>query len=179
MEELLLMWYIFGLFWMVRRPNVLIFVGGVLAICMMVLLVVLMVSVFGRDPPLAVGGTATKLRAFFAIKTAFSGLAQLGCGILAIINLYSFPRAFNYANKYMFLALSEGGGEGGGGGGAFQPATDTSPFNAAEDAGSYVPPSYSESRSKNGVVWTDDDAVELESSGVGDVLSESRETNSM
>lgn len=153
--------YIFGLFWMIRRPNVLIVVGGVLSICMIVLLVVLLVSLFAHDPPLAVGGTATKLRVFFALKTAFSALAQLGCGLIAFFNLYSFPRAFKYANRYMFMAMAEVDPS--------DPSSLSTKFDTDGDMGSYVPPTFSESRSPT---------VELDAAAE-DLLSDSRETQSM
>jgi len=116
------MLYIFGLFWLVRRPNLLIVVGGILSICLLILTVVLLISLFGHQPPLAVGSTVSKLNIYFALKTAFSLLAQLGCGAIAFFNLYLFPRAFQHANAYMFQAMED----------------DSS--SAASD-GSYVPPS--------------------------------------
>ena len=103
------MFYIFGLFWMIRRPNVLIIHGGVLALCTAFMIMMLIISGFKHQSPLAVGSTLTKIHVYFALRSILCFLAQIPCVWLVWVNVYTFQKHFKRVAVYSHLPDDDAG----------------------------------------------------------------------
>jgi hypothetical protein len=103
LQELCLAFYIFGLFWLIRRPNVLIIHGGVLCICTVFMIMMLIISGFKYQTPLAVGISLTKMQVYFALRSLLCLLAQIPCAWVVWTNVYTFQKHFKQVTVYSHL----------------------------------------------------------------------------
>jgi hypothetical protein len=153
LQEILLVVYVFGIFWLVRRPNVMIMLGGVLGICTLILIIVLLVGAFRHQVPLAGKSMLPRVNAYFALKSLCCLIAQVGSGYLVWASLYSFPKASKFSGSYMALFQED--------------------ENASD--GSYLPPATDHDSSFDSLVPLE----QYQPSPNSVLLSDSRDTQSM
>lgn len=97
------MLYLFGWFWIVRRPNVIIATGAFLLILVAGMVTCVIVGLTQSMPPLAVGSTASKLKLYFGLKMGCYLLSQVGACYIGWNCVYSLPRSFKMAKSYFAM----------------------------------------------------------------------------
>lgn len=110
LQEAVLVVYLFGWFWIIRRPNVVVAIGGFLLFLVVGITVCVIVTLTQTMPPLAVGSTAFKLKLYWGLKMASFILAQIGAGYIGWTCVYYLPRSFKMANTYFAMWDDEDSG---------------------------------------------------------------------
>lgn len=102
-QALLLLFYIFGLFWFIRRPNALVVHGILIGVCTIVLVITVLISAVSHPTPWGDPAMIRRLNLFFGFKTFFCLVAQIAICFIVWTNVYTFRRLFGRVGSYSKL----------------------------------------------------------------------------